>query len=69
MSSISLDLTSSSSKLIAKLLDNVPMNQRDAVWNQLNRDVRRINEIWSRTDKQNRLSAELAKSKSKSSPK
>jgi hypothetical protein len=68
MTNTSLDLTNASSKLLTKLLESVPMSQRDAAWNQLNRDVRRINEIWSRIGKENKLNAELIQKRLKSSP-
>jgi hypothetical protein len=68
MINTSLQLTDSTSKYIMKLLDGVAMKDRNMVWNQIYRDVKRSNDIWSKIDRENKLNAELTKNKSKSNP-
>lgn len=48
-----------------KMLNNVQMKDRDSVWNQIHRDVRRSNDIWSKIDRENKLNTELTKNKSR----
>lgn len=68
MINTSLQLTDSTSKYIMKLLDGVAMKDRNMTWNQVYRDVKRSNDIWSKIDKENKLSVELTKNKLKSNP-
>lgn len=65
MINTSLQLTDATSKYILKLLDNVNMKDRNMVWNQIHRDVKRSSDIWSKIDRENKLNAELIKNKSK----
>ncbi len=62
MTNTTLDLTSSTSEYLLKLLSGVPVKDRNVIWNQINRDVKRSVDIWSKIDKENKLRTELLKS-------
>jgi hypothetical protein len=68
MTNVSLELTDASTKLLLKMLNNIPMMNRDATWNQLYRDVKRIDSIWSRIEKEIKLNIQ-AKGMIKQKPK
>lgn len=68
MNNTSLQLTNSTSQLILKLLENVLMKDRDVVWNQVYRDVKRASDIWTKIDKENKLNFEMNKNKLKHNP-
>ena len=68
MTNVSLELTDASTKLLLKMLNNIPMMNRDATRNQLYRDVKRIDSIWSRIEKEIKLNIQ-AKGMIKQKPK
>ena len=54
MINTSLPLTDARVTYLKKLLDDVPTDKRDIVWQQVNMDITKIKQIWENIDKINR---------------
>lgn len=59
MSSAYLQITTARAGLLAKLLEAVPVRQRDAIYNDMSRDLNKINDILNNINKKNEASKKL----------
>ena len=55
MNNTYLKLTEDTNKRLIELLESVPMNKRDIIWNQLNKDLLKSKNIWEAIKKKRKL--------------
>ncbi len=55
MINTSITLSDATSDYLMKILDTVPVNNRNVVWHQLNGDIKKARAIWKMIDSKNKL--------------
>ena len=56
-----LKLTSSGSEYLMKLLEAIPVGDRDVAWNQIHADVKKASDVWKHVDAKSAHMSAIAK--------